>query len=164
MLLFTANPEIDAWPYALNEFTVHRSGAAMLGVQVSVDGVRLPTYWADGLIVSTSSGSTAYSLSSGGPIVLPESKVLIITPIAPHNLNVRPLVVPDSSEISLKMHSRDGRFELSVDNRTVEVSEGTEVTVGMAQFSLKRVRLGRSNFINALTDKLFWGEDVRNIR
>ena len=160
----TGQDDIDSWPYALNEMTVRRNGAAMLSVDVVIDGVRLPTYWADGLVVSTSSGSTAYSLSVGGPIVLPESKVFIISPIAPHNLNVRPLVVPDSSEISLKMHSRDGRFELSVDNRTVEVSEGTEVTVGMAQFSLKRVRLGRSNFINALTDKLFWGEDVRNIR
>lgn len=160
----TGSPVIDDYPYALNEMTVRRSGAAMLGVDVTLDGIQLPTYWADGLVISTSSGSTAYSLSVGGPIVLPESKVFIISPIAPHNLNVRPLVVPDSSEISLKMHSRDGRFELSVDNRTVEVSEETEVTVGMAQFSLKRVRLGRSNFINALTDKLFWGEDVRNIR
>jgi NAD+ kinase len=158
----TANPEIDAWPYALNEFTVHRSGAAMLGVQVSVDGVRLPTYWADGLIVSTSSGSTAYSLSSGGPIVLPESKVLIITPIAPHNLNVRPLVVPDTAEIKLKMDSRDPEVIFTADNRTSSVSADTEITIGVAQFSLKRVRLKKSNFINALTEKLFWGEDVRN--
>lgn len=160
----TGNPIIDDYPYALNEMTVRRSGAAMLGVDVTLDGIHLPTYWADGLVVSTSSGSTAYSLSVGGPIVLPESKVLIISPIAPHNLNVRPLVVPYSSEISLRMHSRDGKFELSMDNRTVEVGEDTEVAVSMAQFSLKRVRLNRSNFINALTDKLFWGEDVRNIR
>lgn len=160
----TGNPLIDAYPYALNEMTVRRSGAAMLGVDVTLNGVLLPTYWADGLVISTSSGSTAYSLSVGGPIVLPESRVLIMSPIAPHNLNVRPLVVPDSSEVSLKMHSRDGRFEFSIDNRTVEVGADTEVVIRMAQFSLKRVRLGRSNFINALTDKLFWGEDVRNIR
>jgi NAD+ kinase len=134
----------------------------MLGVQVSVDGVRLPTYWADGLIVSTSSGSTAYSLSSGGPIVLPESKVLIITPIAPHNLNVRPLVVPDTAEIKLKMDSRDPEVIFTADNRTSSVSADTEITIGVAQFSLKRVRLKKSNFINALTEKLFWGEDVRN--
>ena len=158
----TGNPEIDAWPYALNEFTVHRSGAAMLGVQVSVDGVMLPTYWADGLIVSTSSGSTAYSLSSGGPIVLPESKVLIITPIAPHNLNVRPLVVPDTAEIRLKMDSRDPEVIFTADNRTSSVSADTEIGKCVAQFSLKRVRLKKSNFINALTEKLFWGEDVRN--
>lgn len=160
----TCDERIDGWPYALNEMTVRRNGAAMLGVDVSVDGVDLPTYWADGLVISTSSGSTAYSLSVGGPIVLPESKVLIISPIAPHNLNVRPLVVPDSSEIRLRMHSRDGKYEFSADNRTVEVDESVEVTITVAQFSLRRVRLNRSNFINALTEKLFWGEDVRNIK
>lgn len=158
----TGNPEIDGWPYALNEFTVHRSGAAMLGVEASVDGVRLPTYWADGLIISTSSGSTAYSLSSGGPIVLPESKVLIITPIAPHNLNVRPLVVPDSAEIALRMHSRDENVIFTADNRTAAVPASVEIAIRVAQFSLKRVRLKKSNFIDALTEKLFWGEDVRN--
>ena len=158
----TGNPEIDSWPYALNEFTVHRSGAAMLGVQASIDGVMLPTYWADGLIISTSSGSTAYSLSSGGPIALPESKVLIITPIAPHNLNVRPLVVPDSAVIRLKMDSRDENVIFTADNRTSPIPAYTEITIRVAQFSLRRVRLRKSNFINALTEKLFWGEDVRN--
>lgn len=160
----TGNPVIDDWPYALNEMSVRRSGAAMLGVDVIIDGVCLPTYWADGLVISTSSGSTAYSLSVGGPIVLPESKVLIISPIAPHNLNVRPLVIPDSSSISMRMHSRDGRCEFSADNRTCEINEDVEINVAVAQFSLKRVRLNSSNFINALTDKLFWGEDVRNIK
>ena len=150
------------WDYALNEITVHRTGAAMLGVDVNLDGVKLPTYWADGLIISTSSGSTAYSLSAGGPIALPESKVLIISPIAPHNLNIRPLVVPDTSVLTLRMHSRDGRFALTADNRTVEVCEDIELKIKVAQFSLRRVRLNRSNFIHALTEKLFWGEDVRN--
>jgi NAD+ kinase len=152
------------WDYAFNEITVHRTGAAMLGVDVDLDGIKLPTYWADGLVISTSSGSTAYSLSVGGPIVLPESKVLLISPIAPHNLNIRPLVVPDSSTLTLKMHSRDGKFALTADNRTVEVTEDVEVKIKVAQFSLRRVRLNNSNFINALTEKLFWGEDVRNIR
>ena len=154
----------DVWDYAFNEITVHRTGAAMLGVDVDLDGVKLPTYWADGLVISTSSGSTAYSLSVGGPIVLPESKVLLISPIAPHNLNIRPLVVPDTSTLTLKMQSRDGKFALTADNRTVEVTEDTEVRITVAQFSLRRVRLNSSNFINALTEKLFWGEDVRNIR
>ncbi len=160
----TGVAEIDEWPYALNEFTVHRSGAAMLGVEVTVDGVVLPTYWSDGLIVSTSSGSTAYSLSAGGPIVLPESKVLIISPIAPHNLNVRPLVVPDSSVITLKMNSRDENVTFTADNRTASIVASAEIEIRVAQFSLKRVRLNRSNFIDALTEKLFWGEDIRNIR
>ena len=154
----------DEYHHALNEIAVHRCGPSMLEVEVSVDGIRLPTYWADGLVISTSSGSTAYSLSVGGPIVLPEAKVLIVSPIAPHNLNVRPLVVPDSSVISLRVHSRDGKFVFSSDNRSVEMSSGTGLSVSVAQFSLRRVRLNRSNFINALTQKLFWGEDVRNIK
>lgn len=158
----TGNPEIDGCPYALNEMTIRRNGAAMLSIDVSVDGIDLPTYWGDGIIISTSSGSTAYSLSVGGPIVLPEAKVVIISPIAPHNLNMRPLVVPDSSEIRLSMHSRDGYVEFSADNRTTVTPEDTPVRVTMAQFSLKRIRLNRSNFIQALTDKLYWGEDVRN--
>ena len=162
--VITGEKSIDDWPYALNEMSVRRSGPSMLAVEVSVDGVQLPTYWADGLLISTSSGSTAYSLSVGGPIVLPESKVLIISPIAPHNLNVRPLVVPDSSEIRLKMHSRDGSFEFAADNRTAVLNESVEINISMAQFSLKRVRLNKSNFINALTEKLFWGEDVRNTK
>lgn len=152
------------WPYAFNEFTVHRSGAAMLGVDVDVNGVSLPTYWADGLIVSTSSGSTAYSLSAGGPIVLPESKVLIITPIAPHNLNIRPLIVPDTATVSFRVHSRDKKVLFTADTRTMEIDEDTLIRMGVAQFSLKRVRLNSSNFINALTEKLFWGEDARNIK
>ena len=160
----SGNPSVDEWPYALNEVTVHRSGAAMLGVDVCLDGKWLPTYWADGLIVSTSSGSTAYSLSVGGPIVLPQSKVLILAPIAPHNLNIRPLVIPDNSEIRMKMHSRDGKVILTVDNRTVELPSEAEITVSLARFSLRRVQLNKSDFINALTEKLFWGEDVRNIK
>ena len=151
-------------PYAFNEFTVHRSGAAMLGVDVDIDGVSLPTYWADGLIVSTVSGSTAYSLSAGGPIVLPGARVLIITPIAPHNLNVRPLVVPDTSSIALRISSRDGKAVFTADTRSVELREDVTVRINVAQFSLKRVRLNDSNFINALTEKLHWGEDVRNIK
>ena len=160
----SGNYAIDDWPYALNEIAVHRSGAAMLGVDVCLDGKWLPTYWADGLIVSTSSGSTAYSLSVGGPIVLPQSRVLILAPIAPHNLNIRPLVVPDTSEIHLRVHSRDGKAVFTVDNRTVELSSETEISVSLAHFSLRRVRFNNSDFINALTEKLYWGEDVRNIR
>ncbi len=160
----TGCPAVDSWPFALNEMTVHRFGAAMLGVDVSIDGTALPTYWADGLLVATSSGSTAYSLSVGGPIVLPESKVLIISPISPHNLNVRPLIVPDSSRISLGLRSRDSSVMFTMDNRTVEAGPELKVVISVAQFSLKRVRLDGSNFINALTSKLFWGEDIRNGR
>ena len=160
----TGNPVVDGWPFALNEVTVHRIGAAMLGVDVDIDGAPLPTYWADGLIVATSSGSTAYSLSVGGPIVLPESRVLIISPISPHNLNVRPLIVPDTAKISIGLRSRDSSVMFTVDNRMVEADASLKLEVSVAQFSLKRVRLNGSSFINALTSKLFWGEDIRNGR
>ena len=150
------------YPYALNEVAVHRIGAAMLGVEVSVDGMSLPTYWADGLLVATSSGSTAYSLSVGGPIVFPGSKVLIVSPIAPHNLNVRPIVLPDNSKISIRLHSRDPKVSFSLDNRqcTVDSSVGLEASV--APFTFNLVRIPGGEFINALTGKLFWGYDIRN--
>ena len=150
------------WPYSLNEISVLRCGAAILGIDVSIDGNPLPTYWADGLLVSTSSGSTAYSLSVGGPICVPDSKVLIIAPIAPHNLNVRPLVVPDTTRISISMRSRDDRVTMSMDNRNLLLPASARIDVMVAQFSLKRVRLEKSSFIKALTTKLFWGEDIRN--
>ncbi len=147
---------------ALNEISVHRLGAAMLGVDVRINGFDLPTYWADGLIVATSLGSTAYSLSAGGPIAFPGTGVLIVTPIAPHNLNVRPLIIPGNSSLSLAFQSRDSRLVLSADNQTCEIPSASTVRVEVAQFSLKRARLRNSHFINALTSKLFWGEDVRN--
>jgi NAD+ kinase len=155
---------VDNWPYALNEVCVHRTGASMLAVDVTIDGTTLPTYWADGLLVATSSGSTAYSLSVGGPIVFPGAKALIITPIASHNLNIRPLIVPDTSVVSFRVRARDGKAIFTADNRSVEIPDGTSVTMTVAQFSLKRVRLNSSNFINALTEKLLWGEDIRNNR
>ncbi len=154
--------EIAVWPYALNEVTVHRAGAAMLGVDVMVDGMQLPTYWADGLLVATPSGSTAYSLSVGGPIVMPEAEVLVIAPISPHNLNVRPLIVPKTSKIELGLRSRERAVVFTMDNRTRVMSPSARLSVSMAQFSLKRIRPYASNFINALTGKLFWGEDIRN--
>ena len=149
-------------PFTLNEVSVHRSGAALLGVDVTIDGHPLPTYWADGLLVATSSGSTAYSLSVGGPICAPEAKVLIIAPIAPHNLNARPLVVPDTTKVSISMRSRDESVMLSMDNRNHLIQPSATLAVKVAQFSLKRVRLKNTSFIKALTTKLFWGEDIRN--
>ncbi len=150
--------------FALNEVAASRVGPAMLGVDVSVDGEPLPTYWADGLLVATSSGSTAYSLSVGGPICMPDSKVLIISPVAPHNLNVRPLIVPSSSELRLSFRSRDEKLMLSWDNRNVQIGRDSQIAISLAQFSLKRVRLSSDSFIGALKSKLFWGEDVRNGR
>jgi len=157
-----ARKDIGLLPYAVNEVSLHRIGGAVLGINVSIDGETLPTYWADGLLVATSSGSTAYSLSVGGPICMPDTKVLIIAPISPHNLNVRPLVVPDTAKISITLESRDDKVSMSMDNRTVEIEPDWTVRIAMAQFSLKRIRLAKSNFVKALTGKLFWGEDLRN--
>jgi len=157
-----ARRQIGLLPYAVNEVSIHRKGVGVLGINVSIDGDSLPTYWADGLIVATSSGSTAYSLSVGGPICMPNTKVLIIAPIAPHNLNVRPLVVPDTARIAISLQSREDKVAMTMDNRTVEIDKGWTVEIAMAQFSLKRIRLASSEFVNALTSRLFWGEDMRN--
>lgn len=150
------------WKYALNEVSLNRICPAMMGVDVAFEGQKLPTYWADGLLIATSSGSTAYSLSAGGPILTPEVRAFVIAPIAPHNLNLRPLVVPESSRIELRLHSRDGKAMLSLDNRNFLVPSGTAVEVKLAPVRLRRVRLGTSDFVGALRSRLFWGEDVRN--
>ena len=148
---------------SLNEVAVHRKGASVLGVDLTVDGESLPTCWADGFLVATSSGSTAYSLSVGGPICTPDARVLILAPIAPHNLNMRPIVVPDTTEVSLSFRSREEEVMVTMDNRGIVLPVTETIRVSVAQFSLKRIRLDRSNFIQALKSKLFWGEDVRNL-
>lgn len=155
-------PGTDFWPYALNEVSVSRSGASMLGIDVCVDGAALPTYWADGLLVATSSGSTAYSLSVGGPICTPDTKVFIVAPISPHNLNVRPLIVPQTSRISIRLRSREEEAVLTMDNRNWSVPAGVEIEICAAPVRLKRLCVGKSNFFNALRSRLLWGEDVRN--
>ncbi len=108
--------DADFWPYALNEVSVSRTGASMLGIDVSVDGVSLPTYWADGLLVATGTGSTAYSLSAGGPICTPDARVFILSPISPHNLNSRPLVIPNTSSLEIRLRSRDDKAVFTMDN------------------------------------------------
>ncbi len=150
------------WPYALNEISVSRMSASMLGIDVEVDGAELPTYWADGLLVATSSGSTAYSLSVGGPICTPDSKVFILAPISPHNLNVRPLIVPESSEIRLSLRARDERGVFSIDNRNYTIPAATSLEIRLAPVKLKRMCSARPTFINALRSRLLWGQDVRN--
>lgn len=157
-----ARRNIGMLPYSVNEVALHRSGSSVLGIHVSINGEALPTYWADGIIVATSSGSTAYSLSVGGPICMPDTKVLILAPIAPHNLNVRPLVLPETAKIDIMVESRDGSAIMSTDNQSVEIEPGWTVHVEMAQFSLKRIRLAETGFVKALTSRLFWGEDIRN--
>ena len=157
-----ARRTIGMLPYSVNEVALHRSGSSVLGIHVSIDGEPLPTYWADGLLVATSSGSTAYSLSVGGPICMPDTKVLVLAPISPHNLNVRPIVIPETAKIDISFESRDGKATMSMDNRVEEIQTDWTIHVEMAQFSLKRVRLPESGFVKALTSRLLWGEDMRN--
>ena len=152
----------DLYPYAVNEITLHRQGASMLQINLSVGGRPLPSYWADGLVIATATGSTAYSLSVGGPVVLPSSKVLIIAPIAPHNLNVRPLVVPDDSSFEMTFDSRDGGARMTLDNRSFGVRAGDSFGISKGEYGFSYAALSDDNFISALKTKLFWGEDLRN--
>lgn len=161
---FSGEGFCTANPYGVNEVTLHRISPVMLGIDVAVDGVDLPTYWADGLIVSTPAGSTAYSLSAGGPILFPQSGSLVITPIAPHNLNIRPLVIPEGSNLEIKVRSKFDVVMLSVDNRSQKISIKDTINISLAQNSLRRARLqsAGADFISALKTKLFWGEDIRS--
>ena len=149
--------------HALNEVAIHRQGGAMLGIEVKIDGRALPVYWADGMLVATSAGSTAYSLSVGGPICTPDARVLVLAPIAPHNLNIRPIVVPETSAVEISFRSREPEIMVTADNRNLVLPVSSRLSVSVAQFSLRRIRLDKSNFIQALKSKLFWGEDVRNL-
>lgn len=150
------------YPYALNEVSVQRQDPSMLSVKLTVDGTELPPYWSDGLVIATPTGSTAYSLSIGGPIMMPSSKAFIIAPIAPHNLNIRPLVVSDESIIEVTVTSRRSGAVLSLDNRSIIISSGDKFTVTKAEIDLNYISLTSNNFIEALKEKLFWGEDRRN--
>ncbi len=147
---------------ALNEITIHKYGAGMISVVTELDKEYLNTYWADGLIISTPTGSTAYSMSVGGPIVLPESRNFIISPVAPHNLSVRPIIVPDNKIISLQVKSRADRFLVSIDSRTHEVGNDIVLKINKAPYSLKLVKFPATSFYNTLRQKLMWGIDKRN--
>lgn len=149
--------------FALNEVSVHKSAtSSMLVVNAYLDDFFLNTYWADGLIVSTPTGSTGYSLSTGGPIVAPGTNNIIITPIAPHNLNVRPLVITDSRKITLKVEETDPEFMVSLDSQSKILSPKDEIIVSKADFEVGLIRFGPHDYFNTLRNKLMWGHDRRN--
>ena len=151
------------FPYALNEFTVHKQDTSqMITVHVEVGGDFLNSYWADGLIVSTPTGSTAYSLSVGGPIITPTAANFIIAPIAPHNLAVRPVVTPDSEEIKLRIEGRGGRFMASLDSRSAAFGAELEMRLRKAEFSINVLQFDNLSFYSTLRNKLMWGIDKRN--
>lgn len=151
----------DFYPYALNEITIQRISPVMMEIEIAIDGNALPRYWADGILIGSATGSTAYSLSIGGPIVTPDSRVLIIAPVAPHNLNIRPLIIPDSSRIEILFRSRQRTGRLTADNRSFDLPQGERITISKAAFDLDCVSVN-NNFIEALHQKLLWGEDRRN--
>ncbi len=164
MLRLDASPHLfGEINYCLNEFSIHkRESTSMIRINTYINEEFLTTFWADGLIVATPTGSTAYSLSCGGPIILPDSKSFVITPVAPHNLSVRPIVVPDESVIRFEPESRQDQFYCTLDSRQEEIRSQHELIVRKADFSFNLIRLPENNFLKTLRNKLHWGYDKRN--
>jgi NAD+ kinase len=149
--------------FGLNEFTIlKRDTSSMIVVHTYIDGEYLNSYWADGLIVSTPTGSTGYSLSCGGPLVLPQSNNFIIAPVSPHNLNVRPMVVSDKSIISFQIEGRSKNFLVSLDSRSKSVAADIKIAVKKEDFKVKLINLKGYNYLQTLRNKLNWGLDMRN--
>ena len=151
----------DIMPLALNEVVIHRHGATMISVEAQIDGKTIATYHGDGLIVSTPTGSTAYSLSAGGPIIDPMCRCFIFSPLAPHNLTMRPIVVPDSCRITLKLNARDGEAALSLDNRTYRLNNDATIELSIADESLILATPHNNTFYDTLREKMMWGVDNR---
>jgi NAD+ kinase len=148
--------------YALNEVTVSRKNTtSLITIEAKLDGQYLNTYWADGLIVSTPTGSTGYSLSCGGPIVLPESKNLVLTPIAPHNLNARPLVISDDKKVEISVNGREDEYLISVDSNIYSISTNLKINLQKAIRTLKMIEFEQDSFLSVLREKLLWGKDKR---
>jgi NAD+ kinase len=152
-------------PFALNEVVIHkREFSSMIKIHTYLNGEFLNTFWSDGLIVSTPTGSTGYSLSCNGPVVFPESESFVITPIAPHNLNIRPIVVPNNNVISFEVEGRSDDFICTLDSRKEVVAKSVQLAVKKEAFSFNLVRLNENNFLRTLREKLTWGFDTRNRR
>lgn len=164
-LLTCTSDEVDFGNknFALNELAIHKQdSSSMITVHAYIDGEFLNSYWSDGLIISTPTGSTAYSLSVGGPIMHPLSGGFVITPIAPHNLTVRPLVVSNKSEIKLKVEGRGGKFLASLDSRSMVIENGVTLTIKKADFKIYVIEIEGHSFYTTLRNKLMWGADKRN--
>jgi NAD+ kinase len=156
-------PEISDINFAMNEISVSRKDTtSMITIETYLNDEFLNSYWADGLIISTPTGSTGYSLSCGGPILTPNVSSLVITPIAPHNLNARPLVIPDDTVIRLKVTGREEQYLVSLDSRIASVKNESELTIRKTPFKIKMVEIHEETFLKTLRNKLLWGEDKRN--
>ncbi len=157
------NDAVEEINFALNEISVSRKETtSMITIETYLNNEFLNSYWADGLIISTPTGSTGYSMSCGGPILTPDVRSFVITPIAPHNLNARPLVVPDETEIRLKISGRDNHYLVSLDSRIISVKNETLLFIKKSPFEINMVEIPNETFLKTLRNKLFWGEDRRN--
>lgn len=157
------NPDLVDLNFALNEITVSRKDTtSMITIETYLNGEYLTSYWADGLIISTPTGSTGYSLSCGGPVLTPNVNSLVITPIAPHNLNARPLVIPDDTEITLKVSGREEQYLVSLDSRITSVTNETLLKIEKTSFEINMVAFNEEGFLKTIRKKLLWGEDRRN--
>lgn len=156
-------PLFDGIPYALNEFTINRKdSSSMIKIHTYLNGEFLNTYWADGLIVATPTGSTGYSLSCGGPVVFPQTSSFVITPVASHNLNTRSIVVPDDTVISFEVEGRADQFLCTLDSRTQTIGSQVQLAVKKENFTISLVRPDEHNFLRTIREKLYWGIDSRN--
>ncbi|GAA4467147.1 NAD kinase [Nemorincola caseinilytica] len=156
-------PLFNGAPFALNEFTIHRQDtSSMIKIHTYLNGEFLNTYWSDGLIVATPTGSTGYSLSCGGPVVFPQASSFVITPVAPHNLNTRPIVVPDDNVISFEIEGRSEHFLCTLDARTETIRSNVQLAVKKESFMVSLVRPDEHNFLKTIRQKLYWGIDKRN--
>ncbi|MFB9108818.1 NAD kinase [Flavobacterium gyeonganense] len=167
LLSLTCEPKNEAIEddlnFAMNEVTVSRKDTtSMITVETYLNNEYLNSYWADGLILSTPTGSTGYSLSCGGPILTPDVKSLVVTPIAPHNLNARPLVIPDDTEIKLRVSGREDQYLVSLDSRIASIKNESVLTIKKTDFKIKMVEIPGETFLKTLRKKLLWGEDKRN--
>lgn len=166
LLSLSCSPTIEAISelnFAMNEVTVSRKDTtSMITIETYLNGEYLNSYWADGLIIATPTGSTGYSMSCGGPIVTPDSDCLVITPIAPHNLNARPLVIPDNTEVRLKVTGREENYLVSLDSRIASVQNEAILTITKTPYKINMVEIPEETFLKTLRNKLLWGEDKRN--
>ncbi len=150
-------------PYALNEFSLHKKDTSpMIKIHTYLNGEFLNTYWADGIIVATPTGSTGYSLSCNGPVIFPDSASFVITPVAPHNLNIRPIVVPDNTVVSFEVEGRTDGFLVTLDSRRALVQKEIQLAIKKESFGINLIRLNENNFLQTLRNKLSWGLDKRN--
>ncbi len=164
--LLTLNTEdhlFGKYNFAMNEITIHKKdSSSMIKLHTYVDGEFLNSYWADGLIISTPTGSTAYSLSCGGPILDPKSKNFIINPIAPHNLTARPIIIPDSSAIMVEVEGREEEFLVTLDSRSKTITNRYQLNICKSDFYINLVQFQNQNFFRTIRNKLYWGQDRRN--